>query len=97
MAESKRQKREAQDISCAAGSNFTYPTVDEHPVLVEEPVKEGDVPPPLVEKPLEDDAEGDSFEGDGGYISKMVSRWAGSDYELSDDEFAPWKRYREID
>ncbi len=96
MADSKRQKQEAQGDE---------PTVSEPPVLVEEPVKEGDAPPPLVEKPLANPECGEYFghthEGVDAlhrrYISNMVSRWPGSDYESSDDANAPWKRYREIE
>ena len=62
--------------------------------LVEEPVEDHEAPPALVEAPVEDDSEGDSvqrdFEWDGGYIRNMVSRWAGSDYESSEDDHAPW-------
>ena len=123
-------------MSRAAGSNFIYPTEDEEPPpLVEEPEEddaegesEDEEPPPLMEEPEEDAAEGESedeeppplmeeseeddAEGawsivpvghtheyddaeDRRYISNMVSRWAGSDYESSDDEYAPWRRYRE--
>jgi hypothetical protein len=118
MAESKRQKREGQDISCAAGSIFNHPTQDEAPpALVEEPVEEKEAPPALVEEPSEEEAEappalleetsevyaegeallpeGHTHEGIdrdhaeyGRYISNMVSRWAGSDYESSPDEYA---------
>jgi hypothetical protein len=64
--------------------------VVEPPVLVEE-AKEGDAPPPFGHTHNGVDADHRR------YISNMVSRWAGSDYESSDDENAPWKRYREID
>jgi hypothetical protein len=30
----------------------------------------------------------------GAYISNMVSRWAGSDYESSEDEYAHWRYHR---
>ena len=65
---------------------------------------EHEEPPPLEEVPNpaeaeeeaeeaeEDAAEGDEreFSGDGGYIRNMVDRWAGDDYESSEDDHAPW-------
>ena len=47
--------------------------------------------PPLVEEPAEDDRHADREYG--AYISNMVSRWAGSDYE-SEDEYAHWRYHR---
>ena len=49
----------------------------------------------FVEAPVEDDAEGDSVQRQrdfeyGKYIRNMVSRWAGSDYESSEEDHAPW-------
>ncbi len=59
--------------------------VEEPPSLVEEPK------PPLVEEPAEDYSDREY----GAYISNMhVSRWAGSDYESSEDEYAHWRYHR---
>ena len=75
--------------------------------LVEEPVEDHEAPPALVEEPVEDheapvedDAEGDSVQRQqdfeyGKYIRNMVSRWAGSDYESSEDDHAPWHHRRD--
>ena len=49
--------------------------------LVIEPSEEKEAPPALVAEPAEDLEYGR-------YISNMVSRWAGSDYESSPDEYA---------
>ena len=74
------------------------------PPLGEEPEEDDAEAPPIEEVPnpayaeeeakeaKEDAAEGDEreFSGDGGYIRNMVDRWAGDDYESSEDDHAPW-------
>ena len=68
--------------------------------LVVEPSEEKEAPPALVAEPAEDGAEAvwpeghthedidRAFAENRRYISNMVSRWAGSDYESSPDESA---------
>jgi hypothetical protein len=69
------------------------------PALVVEPSEEKEAPPALVAEPAEDGAEAvweghthedidRAFAENRRYISNMVSRWAGSDYESSPDEDA---------
>ncbi len=52
----------------------------------------------LGEEPEEDESPDREFSGDGGYLSNMVSRWRGSDYESSEDgEYAyaaQWRYHR---
>jgi hypothetical protein len=76
-------------ISRPAGSNFTYPTEGEEPPPLVEKAK-----PPLGEEPDEDESPDREFSGDGGYLSNMVSRWRGSDYESSEDEYAHVRCHR---
>ena len=53
---------------------------------------------PRGEEPEEDGSPDREFSDDGGYLSNMVSRWRGSDYESSEDgEYAyaaQWRDHR---